>query len=248
MAVTHGHGNPNWTREEVILALDLYFSCDGDVPDSSDPRVKAVSKLLRSFPHHATAARQPSFRNADGVAFKLQNIRQVATGRGLKNVSQVDRSVWVELGRDPKRTAELAALIRAGIEVSSAESDAISDDVFSEGRVVTESHLRRERNPKLRNALIEHHRMKFGELRCEVCNCAAAIVPNDLGDAMFEAHHVVPLATTDERQTKLKDLTLICANCHRILHRAICVRKKWFTVMEARQEIFSVSLHPVASK
>jgi hypothetical protein len=29
MAVTQGHGNPNWTRDETILALDLYLKSSG---------------------------------------------------------------------------------------------------------------------------------------------------------------------------------------------------------------------------
>src|SRR5947208_3667020 len=87
------------------------------IPGPSDPRVKALSDLLRTFPHHSVAARKESFRNPDGVAFKLQNLRQVATGRGLGNVSRTDRATWSEFGSDPRRTQELAALIRLGIEV-----------------------------------------------------------------------------------------------------------------------------------
>lgn len=79
MAVTQGHGNPKWTREETILALDLYFDCEDQIPSSNDSRVKGLSELLRSFPYHTHAARKESFRNPDGVAFKLQNLRQVAT-------------------------------------------------------------------------------------------------------------------------------------------------------------------------
>lgn len=93
MAVTHGHGNPHWTRDEVILALDLYFDCKGKVPGAADPRVQELSEVLRAFPHHGASARKDSFRNPDGVAFKLQNIRQVATGKGLGNVSKADREV-----------------------------------------------------------------------------------------------------------------------------------------------------------
>lgn len=83
MAVTKGQGNPDWTREEVILALDLYHSLDGKIPNSKDERVCELSRTLRAFPHHRLAARTESFRNPAGVAFKLQNLRSVSTGRGL---------------------------------------------------------------------------------------------------------------------------------------------------------------------
>src|SRR5437016_489117 len=98
MARTHGHGNPRWTRDEVILALDLYFKCGERIPSRDDARVQELSRLLRRLPHHEEESRKESFRNADGVAFKLQNLRQVATGRGLGNVSETDRVVWTEFG------------------------------------------------------------------------------------------------------------------------------------------------------
>lgn len=88
MARTQGHGNPKWTRDETVLALDLYFDLNGKVPSGADKRVQTLSELLRRFPYHAEASRQESFRNPDGVAFKLQNLRQVATGKGLGNVSE----------------------------------------------------------------------------------------------------------------------------------------------------------------
>lgn len=117
MAVTNGHGNPNWTRDEVILALELYHSCSGQLPGPTDHRVRELSSLLRAFPHHSNAARQVSFRNPDGVAFKLQNLRSVAIGSGLKNTSKVDRKVWEELGDNPSRTLELSRLIRQSIAI-----------------------------------------------------------------------------------------------------------------------------------
>ena len=100
MAITRGHGNPKWTRDEVILALDLYFDCAGKIPSPKDKRVIELSEILRAFPHHALAARKSSFRNPDGVAFKLQNLRQLDTGDGLGNVSQVDKAVWSEFAKD----------------------------------------------------------------------------------------------------------------------------------------------------
>jgi len=241
MAVTHGHGNPNWTRDEVILALDLYFDCKGRIPGQSDPRVKELSQVLRNFPHDSSAARKKSFRNPDGVAFKLQNLRQVASGKGLGNVSRTDREVWRELGQDPVQTKRLAMLIRTGVEiVESAGEDQMSDETFAEGAVVTSAHVRRERNPTLRVRLLKE-RQKFGELRCDVCGKCASDHSPQLGDAVFEAHHIVPLAAGQQRKTQVKDLALLCANCHKMVHRAIAKAKHWLSISEAKAEILGES-------
>lgn len=106
MAVTSGHGNPKWTREEVILALELYFECGERIPSAEDPRVRSLSELLRAFPHHSEAARKESFRNPDGVAFKLQNLRQVATG--------IERGDIESLGLGFYKKLELLALLHRG--------------------------------------------------------------------------------------------------------------------------------------
>lgn len=171
MAVTKGHGNPNWTRDETVLALDLYLSCEGAIPSKSDERVKNLSELLRSFPYHSFSARKESFRNPDGVAFKLQNIRNVATGKGLGNVSNMDKRIWNELGDKPEKVKELTALICSGIKINNEIGDqAETLEDFNEGRIVTETHLKRERNPNIRKRLLES-RIQSDELKCELCNC-----------------------------------------------------------------------------
>lgn len=232
MAVTQGHGNPNWTRDETILALDLYLESGDAMPSPTDERVIELSNLLRALPYHDRAARKPSFRNPDGVSFKLQNIRQVATGRGLGNVSQMDRRVWEELGHKRDEVKRLASLIRTGIEIAASEEDEVDNELeFTEGRTVTEAHKRRERNPNLRRKFIEKRRIN-GRLACEICG---GIEPNHpLGESMFETHHILPLAVGAERKTKLSDLALLCANCHRMLHRAIALQKRWINIPEAK--------------
>jgi 5-methylcytosine-specific restriction protein A len=224
MAVTQGHGNPKWTRDETILALDLYFDSAAKTPAASDDRVVELSRLLRALPYHDQAARKASFRNPDGVSFKLQKLRQVATGKGLGNVSEMDRVVWDEFKNHPEEAKRLAALIRAGIKIAaSEEDDSDEESEFAEGRTVTEAHKRRERNPKLRKKLIDKLR-KAGPLKCAICSC---IEPQNLfGESIFESHHVIPLAAGAERKTKITDLALLCANCHRMLHRAISTEKR----------------------
>ena len=231
MAVTKGQGNPNWTRDEIILALDLYFDFEGKIPSGNHPLIIALSKLLRAFPYHSQAARQESFRNPDGVAFKLQNLRQLATGKGLGNVSKMDGEVWDEFGGDFERTKQYANLIRAGIEVVESENhDSDEDEVFAEGKVVTETHKRRERNPNIRKKLLAN----LGEtnsIKCEICGLEST---NPISEAVFEAHHIIPLSESTGKPTKLKDMALLCANCHRMVHRAIMVEKRWLSMDEVK--------------
>jgi 5-methylcytosine-specific restriction enzyme A len=209
MAVTRGHGNPNWTRDETILALELYLSSGGQMPSPRSPEVVALSKVLRSLPYYAEAARKPSFRNPDGVVFKLQNIRQVATGRGLGNVSQMDRAIWAEFGNNRTQVARLANAIRAGV-ITERTIPEVQDEEFSEGRLLTILHYRRERDPKLR--------------------------AKSLQEALFEAHHVLPLAS-GERTTKLKDLVLLCACCHRVVHKLMVTERRVIGIPELARVI-----------
>jgi 5-methylcytosine-specific restriction protein A len=235
MPRAQGHGNPHWTREETILALDLYLRHAPSVPSKTSRDVVELSKLLRSLPLHAGAAKNDTFRNADGVAFKLLNLRNVATGKGLQNVSTNDRSVWAELGTDPKRVADLAKLIRQ--EVASNDSSNWQDDSeeieFAEGRLLTRVHKARERKPQVRKELIEK-RAASGGLKCDVCNDGPRVASRTLMDAEFEAHHIVPIAAAMERKTRLQDMALLCACCHRLIHRAIADQKRWLSIAEAR--------------
>ena len=237
MAVTIGHGNPRWTKDETILALELYHQTYPNLPDPDDNKVIELSNLLRSFPYHVQASRQPSFRNTAGVSFKLQNLRSVATGKGLSNVSNMDKVVWDEFGNDAEKTKRQASLIRQGVEISheiGIKEERQEYEVFKEGAVLTELHKKRERAPKLKLKLLASLRKK-NQVCCKICGLKPD--PNlskDLAEAVFEAHHLLPLEL-GERKTRLSDLALLCANCHRLLHKAIILKKCWLTIEDVKK-------------
>jgi 5-methylcytosine-specific restriction protein A len=232
MAVTQGHGNPHWTRDETLLALDLFLKLAGQVPSPKAPEIRDLSNVLRSLPYHVGAAKQLTFRNPDGVGFKLMNIRQVATGKGLGNVSNMDRLIWAEFGHRPNEVHQIASAIKAGIAAIGAESIPEVEQELPEGRLLTALHFRRERNPKVRKMLLDARRPEG--FRCEICDLARPSLEISMQEAMFEAHHLVPLAEAGERKTKLADLSLLCASCHRLIHRAMILRSRQVNVDEAR--------------
>jgi len=62
---------------------------------------------------------------------------------------------------------------------------------------------------------------KQGVLKCEVCGFDFQVAYGELGEGFIECHHTLPLSELKPGQkTRLKDLALVCANCHRMLHRA----------------------------
>lgn len=237
MAKTQGHGNPPWTRDETLLALDLYFKCKGKLPSPSDPRVVDLSNLLRMIPWNGSSSRQNTYRNPAGVAFKLQNIRNVATGEGLGNVSKTDRNLWSEFCFSSEKVSELANLIRETItsqQFSDLVNIAVDEEEFSEGRILTEYHRRKERHPVIRKRLIASRRINGG-LTCDMCYSPGRSADPNIEDAEFEAHHLLPIGMALERKTRLSDMALLCASCHRLLHRAITYEKRWLRVDEGRK-------------
>jgi len=123
------------------------------------------------------------------------------------------------------------ALKSGSVDLRNAyESD---DDEFVEGKLLTETHKRRERNPGLRRKLIAI-RNKQGPLICDVCGSKCHVGHPEYQEAPFEAHHLIPLSMAYSTATKLSDLALLCASCHRLVHRAIVLKKRWLTIAECK--------------
>lgn len=219
--------NPHWTRDELILALDLYFTVGRRQPDPNEPDVIALSELLHRLPIHPLEARALSFRSPMSVSMKLGNflaIDPAYQGLGLYRGSLLDRQIWDDFASDPARLHRTALAIHRARTLDEAQSPALPeedlDETFPEGRILTRLHLRRERNQRLVKRKKEQVLRETGRLACEVCDFDFASTYGDLGAGVAECHHLIPLAELPEQtETRLSDLAVVCANCHRILHR-----------------------------
>ena len=90
-----------------------------------------------------------------------------------------------------------------------------------EGKRRLVAHFKRERRADLTLAKRNEIRALHGSLFCEACACAERDLPDAIGEACFEVHHKAPLSdVADEVETSLADLAMLCANCHRMIHRS----------------------------
>ncbi len=193
-----------WTRDELILVLDLYFKISVSASNERTPEVSALSKLLRTAPMNAAFLADHAFRNPEGVYTKLSKFLThdpLGIGKGLPNPSELQKQVWSDFAGDRSRLERTARIIRTSFESNPKEDEYEFDqgggvDEAAEGRIISRLHRLRERNL----ALVEKKKrmaLAKGKLICEVCNFDFKAAYGDLGDGFIECHHKTPLSTLE---------------------------------------------------
>lgn len=226
---------PKWAWDELVLACDLLARSGWHELSDTDPQVIELSTLLRSLPIHPADRRGPTFRSPGSVRRKMADIatRHPDTNRRPTNGGKLDEEVLAAFLKNPEEMHLAAEALRTGAR--SGEFDALppfapDEDGAAEGRLLERRHYVRERDPKLRAAKIDQVIALHGCVACEICGFDFERTYGSRGVRYAECHHVVPLHASGETKTRLADLAVLCANCHRMIHRGT----PWLTPAELR--------------
>jgi len=198
-----------------------------------------LSAFLNQIAGSLVHPRAGTYRNVNGVYMKLMNFRRLdplyvnAGKRGLTSGNRDEVVVWELYSSDAAHLSRVCEAIRAAANCIDLpeEKDACDYDA-PEGRILTRMHRYRERDRDLvtraKHAALKSH----GRLACEACGFDFREAYGPRGDGLIEAHHTRPLHTvTPGHRTKVTDLALLCANCHRIVH----AKHQWLTVQELKE-------------
>ena len=237
--------NPKWHRDEIILALDLYFDKDLGPMDSGNPKIIELSELLNRLPIFEIKPDKQTFRNPNGVTLKLSNFKALDPnyqGKGMEAYSKLDKEVFEEFSSKKQLLHQIAEEIKQisnnpelSSEVSKIENDETSEnDSVREGQVLYKLHKVRERDRKIIEAKKKKVLKEKGELKCEACDFDFEKTYGQMGKGYIECHHLIPLSNFQvNKETKLDDLALLCSNCHRMIHKDLSIstikefRLKW---------------------
>jgi len=229
---------PDWTRDELILALDLYFREPKARGSKSHPAVIELSHVLNNLPIHTSTGLDADFRNPSGVGMKLSNFLRFDpsySGEGLKRGSHLEEEVWKRFSGDRDLLKKVASAIRNNMNYVIPEASDLDDPddlEGEEGRILTRVHRARERNRKLVEEKKKQALKKNGKINCEACGFDYGSHYGTIGDGFAECHHIKPVSELKPgEKTKLIDLILLCANCHRMVHR----RRPWLGFEELRK-------------
>ncbi|GIP52922.1 HNH endonuclease [Paenibacillus vini] len=91
---------------------------------------------------------------------------------------------------------------------------------YEEGKELLRLHKVRERDPQLIKDAKKRFKKLHGELFCEACGINFEKVYGERGKDFIEGHHKKPVSEMkDGETTKVEDISMLCSNCHRMIHR-----------------------------
>ena len=197
--LTQSDGTPPATLNTVRWneAYDRFFDTLAE-GRSADTFRNSLKNVRDAFDAHIEGSPRTGWRDEQnmGQAFR----KDTAVGAILDEWS--DRS-------DEEVHSLLAQLLESG-DPARASGNARTEG----GRKVYVSH-RVERDNTLRERAIATH-----GLGCQVCGFNFERRYGEFGAGYVEVHHMVPLADYGVRTTDpATDLSVLCANCHRMIHR-----------------------------
>ena len=125
--------------------------------------------------------------------------------RGIYRLISVAGTVQLEVADEA-----LAAQVKADLDAL------LDEEVGVEGGKKERFVTTFERNPALRAAAIAFH-----GTTCKACGFSFKLAYGEHGKDYIEVHHIIPVSSLIEPSSisPKTDMTVLCSNCHRMVHR-----------------------------
>ena len=204
--------NASFTRDEVILALDVLYRNGGVAPLADSAEMQSLSELLHKLPIHPLGTRKKDFRTPTGV--------QAQISRYQHRYSYMVGAMFYEIDAEFENRHEelhlIADAIRRNVESFNQTifGDPLEGDGFPEGMLL--GHLHRIVETR------DSAKLSSGN-RCEICQIdTMEIYPGC--PSLMTMHLTVPITALDgKKRYKASEFITVCPNCHAALHR----RRPW---------------------
>ena len=212
-------------KQNIILPKKIVYTFKRNIePDEINVTVDAIRRKY--------IIRQNNIETK--AAIVIENIINITKEYIPTDSTSKPRKVfnWVLSGED--YTWKIESNVEDTISPTIVEKLKELDDeeVFPEGKEKFRVHKSKERNQKLVTLKKQKALLRNQNLPCEICNFSFKIQYGQIGDKFIETHHILPISKlTEETETKLDDLILVCSNCHKMIHR----RRPWLTIEEMKK-------------
>lgn len=200
-----------FTRDEVILALDILYSPRSKSLNVKSPELIELSNLLNRLPIHKQREKSGGFRTAAGILQQLRLFRRSLTnGEKHKDVGMTFYEVAMEFEESHAEMHKIAESIRKNEDFFVASFGNATETLFPEGALLGQLHCAIERKAIAK---------RIPEARCQVCSLQPSIQYKS-GEGLLQPHLVIPLTEMDGSHKYSNECYMtVCPNCHTALHR-----------------------------
>lgn len=166
-----------------------------------------------AFDSHFPETMREGWKDKNGNPNKLSGISH-ETFKILEKLSE--QEIWQRISKYSNLSTKTYESIFENL-IAIEDSEKEENTAKTEGGIKVYISKKVERNPSLRNDALKIHGYD-----CAVCGFNFENKYGDWGKEWAEVHHLVPISENkkEKRQTDpKKDLVILCANCHRMIHR-----------------------------
>ena len=164
----------------------------------------ATIKDYKQFPNAVP------FRKSD-VSHYEKDSTTAERSRWRDGVRQIDETIFNNILFDSGLQQDFGQQARTATEDNNAEFAS----VYREGRKLKVYSTKYERNPQIRQRVINENEDGY---RCSVCEMSFEERYGEIGRGFIHVHHNKPLYT-GERMSVKEDFDIVCPNCHAMLHK-----------------------------
>ena len=207
--------NTHWQADELIILLDAAISSNWK------PQLEIVKEKLEDISEY----KRGFIKLKEKTDYEIENALKFI--KDNKNLIKRD----FEFSIVKKSASSLLQLTRVPQELRDFLS---SSFLAKEGQSKISFHFFRERNKAIVNLKKDFFIQQHGGLYCEACGFDFFSKYGERGKNYAEVHHNIPISDPGfTGKTRLSDLSVLCSNCHRMIHR----KNPWISVAELKNII-----------
>jgi predicted restriction endonuclease len=213
----------NWTRQELILAFNLYCRLPFGRLHRHNPEIISLAQHINRSPS-AVAMKLVNFASFDPV----HKARKIS---GLKNASRADREIWNEFNANSEQLA-----FESQLAFQNLHKEKITEE--KEIEVPTgETETTRTVRTRLVQGFFREAVLSSYEFKCAICNL-------DLPE-LLSASHIIPWSKNVARRADPRNGLSLCAIHDRAFDRGLLSLTDSFEVLLAKPIKSNVSKNPV---
>lgn len=204
-----------WTRDEVILGLDVLFSNTPATLTMESKPIIDLSETLNRLPIIPVDKREDFFRNPAGVRRQLLTFHwSLSKEEKASHVGEIFYTVFSEFMNNIDELHRIALAIRRCADhfQFGQYGDAVEAEGFPEGAILSHVHRNTEARytEKYTGILVD----------CDICSIRPQSIYADMGGNTILSQHllIAPVDFDPAIPLVVSDFITVCPNCHRALH------------------------------